>query len=147
MFEHGLRKLVDQRRRVLVDRSREVDGACSERSHIGTQRERPAAFGGIPTASTGGELDDHAGAVLADALLYGREKRGIRRRRLVRVAHVNVHQRGARLEGLLGRLDLLGGRDRHRRIRGLAGLRTGNGAGDDDRIGHVRASGSCSSGQ
>ena len=39
-----------------------------------------------------------------------------RRRRLVVVAHVQVHERGTRLEGLLRRLDLLG------HLTGTAGL-------------------------
>ena len=125
-------QLLDELRRVLVDRRREIDRARGERGHVGLQRQRRAALLRVAAAAAGGELDDHAGAALPDAGLHLGEQRRVRGRCLVGVAHVDVDEGCAGLVGLARRLDLLGRRDRHAGIVPLAGQRAGDGDRDDD---------------
>ena len=65
-------------------------------------------------------------------LLHLTEQRGIGRRALVGVAHMNMRDRGAGFERLMRRFDLLRRRGRQRRIVLLAGHGAGDRDGDDD---------------
>jgi hypothetical protein len=69
----------------------------------------------------------------AYAVVYGCEEVGIRRRSLVVVADVNVHEARASLESLVRALYLLGRRDRESRIVSLARHRAGDRHRDHDR--------------
>ena len=126
-----LREILDELRRVLVDLVGEIHRAGGERGHVGLEVSIAATLVLAAAAAAGRELDDHAGAVLAHALLHLREQLRIGRRAFVLVAHMDVHQRGAGLVGLVRRFDLLGRRHRHGRRLRLARQRAGDGDGDD----------------
>ena len=68
--------------------------------------------------------------MLLDAFLNAGEALGIGRGPALVIAHVDVDERGAGLESLVRGLNLLLGRDRHRRVVSL--LRQGPGDGDAD---------------
>ena len=75
----------------------------------GLSRQHRAALAGRAPERPPVEIcDDHAGAVLADAIEHAGEPLGVGGRRAVVVAHVQVHERRAGLERLVRRLDLLG---------------------------------------
>src|SRR5215218_8314933 len=93
--------------------------------------QHSAAFGSDTRTPAGGELHDDAAAELADAFLKLREFIGIRRRGLIVVSDVHVHERGARLEGLVRGFDLLVDGDRDSRIVFLTWHRAGDCDGDD----------------
>jgi hypothetical protein len=134
--QHGAGQLVDQRRRVLVDPVREVDRTGRQGRHVGLEGERRAAVGAAPAPPAGRELHDHAWAVPLDALLDLGEEHRVRGRLLLGVADMDVDERRPGLEGLVGRLDLLGRRHGHGRIVRLARHRTGDRHGDDGWSGH-----------
>jgi hypothetical protein len=77
-----------------------------------------------------------------NAFQQGREPLRLGSRRLVLPTHVKMHKRGARLERLVRRLDLLGNRDGDSRVVFLARQGAGDGHGDDARR---RRHGHCSS--
>ena len=135
-LQHLLGHAGDQLGMVLVDSVGEIDRAGGQGSHVGLQVKRLAAQGLIAPAAAGGELDDHARAMLGDAFLDHGEQRRVRRRGLVFVAHMDMGQGRPRLEGLMGRFDLLGGSHRHGGIISLAGHRAGDRDGDDGGCGH-----------
>ena len=60
---------VDQVGRVLVDPGREIARAGGERGHVRPERQHAAALLAGARAAAGRELQDHAGAVPAQALL------------------------------------------------------------------------------
>ena len=126
LFLHLAGEVLDQGGVVLVDDGREVDRAGRERGHVGLEVQRRAAGGGVASASAGGELDDHAGAVFSNALLHLAEQFRVGGGAFVGVADVDVDERGAGLVGLVRALDLLGGRDRQGRVVLLARNRPGN---------------------
>jgi hypothetical protein len=72
--------------------------------------------------------------VPAYAFLHAREALGLGRRLSLVVPHVDVHQRRARLERLVGGLDLFGDADRNRRVLSLLRQRTGDCDADDERL-------------
>ena len=76
--------------------------------------ERKTARGRIAPSATCREPHDHARAVLAH---FG-EPVGIRGRRLVAVAYMDMHQRGTCLVCRVSGLDLLSGQHRKCRIVG-----------------------------
>jgi hypothetical protein len=122
---------VDEIGRVLVDPRREVVRAHRQARHVRLQRQHAAAFVPAAGAAPRRELEDHAGAMRLEALLEARETLGIAARPAFVVPDVAMGDRGARLEGRLGRLDLLGHRDGHRRVVGLGRQRSGDRDADD----------------
>jgi hypothetical protein len=82
--------------------------------------ERQTARGRVTPAASCRELHDHPRTVLAYARLHFGKPTGIRGRRLVVIAHMDVNESCTCLEGGVGRLDLLRGRHRQRRIVLLA---------------------------
>ena len=106
---------------VLVDDGREVDRAGRERRHVGPQIERAAALRRVASTTAGRELHDHVGTVFTDARLNGGKPFPIKAGLFIIITHVDVHERGSRLERLVRRIDLLRGRDRHRRVVLLRG--------------------------
>src|SRR5947207_11258793 len=74
--------------------------------------------------------------MLAYALLRLSIEIRIGARRLVGIAHVNVHDRCPRVVGRVGRFDLFRGRDRYRRVVFLARQGAGDGNGNDDGRSH-----------
>ncbi len=136
VLEHRFGETFHEVRRVFVDAFRKVAGAGRERRHVGPLRQHRAAQGLLAAAAAGGELHDHAGAMLAHAFADLGEKLGIGTRRFVLLADVDVRDRGAGFERFVRRFDLLGRRDGHRGIVGFAGQRAGDGDGDDDGGGH-----------
>lgn len=98
VVEHGLGQALDEVGRVFVDAGREIDRAGGERGHVRLEAEHGAARGLLAAAAAGGKLDDHARAVLAHAFLHPGEQGRVGAGRFVRVAHVDVHQRGTGFE-------------------------------------------------
>ena len=94
----------------------------------GAMRRALAAGAG---AAAGGHLRDDQRAVLADAVQHRGEALGRGGGRLVVVAHVQVHERGAGLVGGVGGFDLLGDGHRHGRVVLLARQGTGDRDGND----------------
>ena len=98
VVEHGLGQAFDEVGRVLVDAGGEIHRAGGERGHVGLEVQHGAARGLLAAATAGGKLDDHARAVLAHAFLHLGEQGRVGAGRFVRVAHMDVHQRGAGFE-------------------------------------------------
>src|SRR5688572_1657431 len=96
--------------------------------------ESAAALAWIPPSPAGRKLNDHAGALLCNSRLDSSEALGIGRGRLIVVAHVDMDERGSDLIGLARRYDLLGRRDRHRRVVFLARNRSSDRDGYDNRF-------------
>src|SRR6266404_4902266 len=95
--------------------------------------KRTAARRWIAAAAPARELNDHAGTVLAHTLLHLSEERRIGRGAFIRIAHVDMDERGSRLKSLMCRFDLLGRRDRDGGIILLARNGSGNRDCNDHR--------------
>ena len=72
--------------------------------------------------------------MFTDARLDGGKPFRIGGRAFIIIAHVDVHERGSGLEGLVRRIDLLGRCDRKRRVVFFSRDRAGNGDSDDDGL-------------
>jgi len=129
-------EVVDQLRRIFIDDRREIDRAGGERGHVRTVDEAQSALGRATPATSRRELHDHAGTVLADAVLNRGVALGVGGRPPHLVAHVDVDQGRASLERFLRALDLFGRRDRNCGVVLLGRLAPRDGHGDDRRSRH-----------
>ena len=114
--QHFASQPIHQIGRILVDAGWKVVGPDGQRCHVGPQRQHAAAFQSSPGPAAGGELDDHARAMLFQPFLQPGEPVGVGRRRPIVEPDMAMGDRGPRLEGLVRRFDLL------RIVIGTAGL-------------------------
>ena len=137
VLKHRARQILDELWRVFVDLCRKIHRSRRERSHVRLEVKHAAAFILTTASAPGRELHDHLGAMLYDSLLDPREKLRVGTRTLIAIAHMDMRNRGARLESFMCGFNLLARRHRDRHRIGFTRNGAGNGHSDDGRDSHA----------